>query len=246
MPASILRASNPDLLPIMKEISPEHLRSLASLPLFHELDEIQLRSIGSQARHMTINRGEMLFQKGDAPRGFYLVLKGQVKLAFPSINGNEKVVAIVATGQTFGEAVMFLEQTFPVRAEALVASEVLQLSSAVIFQLLADDPLFARKLLAGLSFRLHQLVQDVELYSQRSSAQRVIGYLLQLCPENADFEQAFTVDLPTTKQVVASRLNLTPETLSRILHDLSEEGLIEMNGRRIRVPSPNLLREYDM
>jgi CRP-like cAMP-binding protein len=230
----------------MKELSAEHLLSLFKLPLFLELDEAQLQAIGSSAREMLVDRGEMLFQKGDYAKGFYLVLKGQIKLAFPSISGNEKVVAIVGPGQTFGEAAMFLDHPFPVRAEALMASEVLFLASNVIFKLLEQEPLFARKLLAGLSMRLHQLVQDVEWYSQRSSAQRVIGYLLQRCPENGDDSQPLTVDLPTAKQVIASRLNLTPETLSRILHDLSEQGLIDMAGRRIGIPNPRALREYDI
>jgi CRP-like cAMP-binding protein len=123
---------------------------------------------------------------------------------------------------------------------------VLLIRSSVIFELLEQDREFARKLLAGLSMRLHQLVQDVELYSQRSSAQRVIGYLLQLCPSSGGCDMPLTVDLPTTKQVIASRLNLTPETLSRILHDLSENGLIEMRGRRIHIPNPDPLRQYDL
>ncbi len=234
------------LEPLMKELSAEHMLSLSKLPLFHELDQQLLQAIATNAREMVVDRGEMLFQKGDHAKGFYLVFKGQIKLAFPSISGNEKVVAIVAAGQTFGEAAMFLDQAFPVRAEALMASEVLYLSSHVIFKLLEQEPLFARKLLAGLSLRLHQLVQDVEWYSQRSSAQRVIGYLLQRCPDNGDDCQPLVIDLPTAKQVIASRLNLTPETLSRILHDFSEQGLIEMAGRRITIPNPRSLREYDL
>jgi CRP-like cAMP-binding protein len=231
---------------MMKSLAQDMLGRIGKLPLFQELDADQLRSIAANTREIQIGKGEMLFQKGDEAKGFYLVLKGQIKLAFPSIQGNEKVVAIVGTGQTFGEAAMFLDQRYPVRAEALANSDLLYFGSQMIFGLLAQDPLFARKLLAGLSFRLHQLVQDVELYSQRSSAQRVIGYLLQLCPAQGGCDMPLTIDLPTTKQVVASRLNLTPETLSRILHDLSEEGLIEMQGRRIHIPHPEPLRLYDI
>ncbi len=231
---------------MIKSPTPEILSRIARLPLFAELEQEQLGMIAGGAREIRISKGEMLFQKGDDARGFYLVIKGQIKLAFPSIQGNEKVVAIVGQGQTFGEAAMFLNQHFPVRAEALMNSEVLYVGSQILFNLLEHDPLFSRKLLAGLAFRLHQLVQDVELYSQRSSAQRVVGYLLQLCPLNGACDMPITVDLPTTKQVVASRLNLTPETLSRILHDLSEEGLIEMQGRRIGIPHPDALRRYEM
>ena len=230
----------------MKSLSPEVLRGIERLPLFHELDPDQLHSIAINAREVSVDKGEMLFQRGDESNGFFLLLRGQIKLAFPSAQGNEKVIAIVGAGQSFGEAAMFLNQPYPVRAEALVNSEIVLIRSSVIFELLTQDKNFARKLLAGLSMRLHQLVQDVELYSQRSSAQRVIGYLLQLCPTAGGCDMPITVDLPTTKQVIASRLNLTPETLSRILHDLSEKALIEMQGRRIHIPNPEPLRFYDL
>lgn len=222
------------------------LDRIAKQPLFLELDGEQLQRIAAQSREIHVAKGEMLFQKGDAAKGFYLVVKGQVKLAFPSIHGNEKVVAIVGSGQSFGEAAMFLAQPFPVRAEALSSTDILFFSAGSIFSLLEADPLFARKLLAGLSHRLHQLVQDVELYSERSSTQRLIGYLLQLCPQSEEGIPSATFDLPTSKQVIASRLNLTPETLSRILHDLSCDGVIEMNGRRIRIPDTDALRRHEL
>lgn len=215
------------------------------MPLFRELEGEHLQAIIASTRRFEIARGEMLFQKGDAAKGFYFVLKGQVKLAFPSLNGNEKVVAIFGPGQTFGEAVMFLRQPYPVRAEALMNTELLLFANSIIFSLLDDDPMIARKLLAGLSLRLHQLVKDVELYSQCSSLQRVVGYFLQLCAEPGRYATGVTIDLPSAKRIIASRLNLTPETLSRILHELSEQRLIEMNGRRIHIPDPGALREYD-
>lgn len=230
----------------MKSLSPEMLCGIEKLPLFHELDSDQLHSIALNAREMMVDKGEMLFQRGDESKGFFLLLRGQIKLAFPSTHGNEKVVAIISAGQSFGEAAMFHNQPYPVRAEALERSELVLIRSSAIFELLAQDKCFARKLLTGLSMRLHQLVQDVELYSLRSSAQRVIGYLLQLCATEGACDMPLTVDLPTTKQVIASRLNLTPETLSRILHDLSEKGLIEMQGRRIHIPNPEPLRFYDI
>lgn len=230
----------------MKTLLHDNLERIKTLPLFCELDGAQLQAIAAGAEEIQIARGEMLFQKGDPAKGFYFVLKGQIKLVFPSLHGNEKVVAIIGQRQTFGEAMMFLHQPFPVRAEALSNTDLLYFGSEAIFTLLERDTTFARKLLAGLSLRLHQLVQDVELYSQRSSAQRVIGFLLQLCNEQDETEAPITVDLPTTKLVVASRLNLTPETLSRILHDLGNEGLIDMQGRRIRIPDPGALRAYDM
>jgi CRP-like cAMP-binding protein len=220
---------------------------LSRLPLFQELGPDQLAKLETACRERRLSKGSMLFQKGDPAKGFFVVVFGQIKLAFPSAQGNEKVVQIVGPRQSFGEAVMFLDLPCPVFAEALVDSLLLHIGSGPVFELLETDPLFARRMLAGLSMRLHSLVQDVETYSLRSSAQRVVGYLLQHCPQNeAECEGSFDISLPTSKQVIASRLNLTPETLSRIFHDLAANGLIAVSGKQITINNAKRLREFDL
>ncbi len=219
---------------------------LSRLPLFQELSPEQIAQLEPGCRERRLAKGEMLFQKGDMPKGFFVIVFGQVKLAFPSSQGNEKVMQIVAPRQSFGEAVMFLNRPCPVFAEGLVDSLLLHIGSAPIFDLLETDALFARRMLAGLSMRLHSLVQDVETYSLRSSAQRVVGYLLQQCPHEGACEGSFDISLPTSKQVIASRLNLTPETLSRIFHDLAVNGLIAVSGKQITINDVKRLREFDL
>lgn len=219
---------------------------LSRLPLFQELSLEQIAVVAGGTRERRLARGEMLFQKGDLPRGFFVVLAGQVKLAFPSAQGNEKVVEILGPRQSFGEAVMFMDRPYPLFAEALVDSLLLHIGHDTVFDLLGSDLTFARKLLAGMSSRLHGLVQDVESYSLRSLTQRVIGYLLQNSPEEGVGSAEVQVRLPTSKQVIASRLNLTPETLSRVFHDLSERGLIRVSGKEITIVNPLELSRFDL
>lgn len=219
---------------------------LGRMPLFSALTPSHLAPIIAATREKRLAKGEMLFQKGDPPKGFYVIVFGQIKLAFPSSQGNEKVVEILGPRQSFGEAVVFMDRPYPVFAEALADTLLLHIAKDAVFKLLETDISFARALLAGLSMRLHSLISDVESYSLRSSAQRVIGYLLQHCPHEAECEGRLELTLPTSKQVIASRLNLTPETLSRIFHDLSNAGLIEVHGRQITVPDLVRLREYDL
>ncbi len=219
---------------------------LSRLPLFQELSPEQIAALEPACRERRLAKGEMLFQKGDMPKGFFVVVFGQIKLAFPSAQGNEKVMQILGPRQSFGEAIMFLNRPCPVFAEGLVDSLLLHIASIPVFELLETDPLFARRMLAGLSMRLHSLVQDVETYSLRSSAQRVVGYLLQQCPQEGDCVGSFDISLPTSKQVIASRLNLTPETLSRIFHDLTVNGLIGVSGKQITIKDAKRLREFDL
>lgn len=219
---------------------------LSRLPLFQELSPEQIAALEPACRERRLAKGEMLFQKGDPAKGFFVVVFGQIKLAFPSSQGNEKVVQILGPRQSFGEAVMFMDRPYPVFAEGLVDSLLLHIASVPVFELLEADPLFARRMLGGLSLRLHSLVQDVETYSLRSSAQRVVGYLLQQCPQEGACPGSFDISLPTSKQVIASRLNLTPETLSRIFHDLTVNGLIGVSGKQITIKDVKRLREFDL
>ena len=141
---------------------------------------------------------------------------------------------------------MFMDRPYPVFAEALADTLLLHIGKSTVFGMLEHDVSFARRMLAGLSLRLHSLVNDVEAYSQRSSAQRVIGYLLEHSAQAGDDNGACAFALPTTKQVIASRLNLTPETLSRVFHDLAEAGLITVEGRQITIHDQRRLREFDL
>jgi CRP-like cAMP-binding protein len=99
-------------------------------------------------------------------------------------------------------------------------------------------------MLAGLSRRLHGLIADVESYSLQSGTQRVIGYLLRQDEDQAATHSAYAVTLPTSKAVVASRLNLTPEHFSRILHDLADDALISVDGREVKILDVAKLRGY--
>ena len=217
--------------------------TLIELPLFQQLHDSEIARLVTVAREVAVGKGQMLFQKGAILNGFYVVLEGQIKLAFSSLHGQEKVVSIVGRGQSFGEAAMFMERPCPVFTQALVDSRLLYIAKSGIFAALERDSSFARRMLAGMSMRLHGLIQDVENYSLRSSTQRVIGFLLQLV-DTAD-QALVEVELPASKQVIASRLNLTPETLSRVLHSLSEAGLIVVKQRQITILDVAHLRTFD-
>lgn len=218
---------------------------LANLPLFRELGAQEMERIAAGSRTLHVGRGEMLFRKGDPSNGFYTVVFGQIKLAFNSAGGAEKVVELLGPNQTFGEAVMFMERPYPVYAQALADSLLLHVSKAVVFDEIEHDPMFARKMIGGLARRLHTLVMDLESYSLHSGTQRVLGYLLRGIPEGESDNAPVEISLATSKSILASRLNLTPEHFSRILHDLTEAGLIRVEGRSIRIVDPEALRRYE-
>ncbi len=212
---------------------------LSKLPLFNDLEPVELERIASHTTEMHVPRGETIFHQGDPCNGFHTVVYGRIKLAFSSPHGSEKVVEIIGPGNSFGEALMFMDKAYIVAAQALVDSMLIHVSKPAVLEELERSPGFARKMLAGMSRRLHGLICDVEAYSLNSGTQRVIGYLLKEAQQDGE-----EVRLHASKAIVASRLNLTPEHFSRILHDLTEQQLIAVHGRDITIPDLGKLRDY--
>tara|TARA_R110002049_G_scaffold28779_7_gene98209 strand:+ start:2445 stop:3137 length:693 start_codon:yes stop_codon:yes gene_type:complete len=221
-------------------ISPVMLRQIS---FFRALSDEDLTSVMRHTRELRATKGQVLFNRGDPAQGFHFVIEGQIKLAISSPAGNEKVVEIIHPMQTFGEAVMLLGRPYPVFAQAVLDTRLLHIGQGIVSELIDHDPMFAKKLLAGMAMRLHGLIQDVETYSLRSSTQRVIGYLLQSCGDE-NIEVPIEFDLPTSKQTIASRLNLTPETLSRIFAELAQAGLIHVHGKHVKLLDPQRLADY--
>jgi CRP-like cAMP-binding protein len=203
-----------------------------------ELDRIAASTVPIYAE-----KGQSIVQCGDPCTGFHLVVYGQVKLGFTSPQGVEKVIDIVRPGQSFGEALLFLDKPYMVFAQALADAMLLHVAKHAMLQELSCDPGFARRLLSGLARRVHGLVRDVEAYSLRSGQERVIGYLLADAADISVNGKPVEVHLTPGKSVIASRLNMTPEHFSRILHDLCASGLIEVNGRAVRIPDLQRLRD---
>ncbi len=218
---------------------------LANLPLFKELAPEELDRIALGAREQHAARGEVLFHKGDPCDGFHMVIYGHIKLAFTSASGGEKVVELIGPGQSFGEALMFMEKPYVVYAQALADSLLLHIAKSVVFEEIEREPGFARKMIAGLSRRLHGLISDLESYSLHSGTQRVIGYLLRTEPEPDTAGKVAQLKLPTSKGIIASRLNLTPEHFSRVLHELTAAGLLTVDGRTVTILDLDRLRTYE-
>ena len=138
---------------------------LAHLPLFAGMAASDIELIARCSELIHAQKGDVLFRAGVACTGFHLLVFGQVKLAFTSSQGNEKIVEIIQQGQSFGEAIMFLDRTYIVFAQALQDSMLIHVPKAAILNELEHDYEFTRKMLAGLAKRTHDLMTDVEAYS---------------------------------------------------------------------------------
>jgi len=213
---------------------------LQRLPLFRELSAKELDSVASGTKQVHAPAGTVLFRRGGPCLGFYVVIYGQVKVAFNESDGAEKILEIVDADQSFGESLMFLEKPHIGFAETLSDSLLLLIGKKALLSAINRNPHFARRMLARLAQRMRSMITDIEAYTLKSGPQRVVAYLLRDIP--ADTHSPREIRLPTAKTVVASRLSITREHFSRVLHRLAQAGLIHVRGRTIRVMDPSRLR----
>lgn len=208
---------------------------LANLPLFKGLGAAELARIAAGTRRRKLERGEVLFREGEASNGLFAVAYGKLQLS-----ARGRLTDIVGPGKSFGEAVMFLEKPYIVTATAAADSLVLQVSKEAVFAELERNPQFARRIIASLSQRLETLVHELDTYALGNAGQRFVAWLLRR--QSGEAAGELVVTLPAAKSAIASRLNLSAEHLSRVLKELSSQGLLEVHGRVLRIPDVVRLR----
>ena len=219
-------------------------RYLANLPLFEEIAPADLQRLAQGCRLRNFSRGENIFSVGMPCEEFHVTVTGQVKLFALSPSGQEKVIELAGPGISFAEALVFTGKPYIINAQALSESIVLSVGKAAVVREIEDDPRFAMRMLADISRRLHGLVHDVQAYSLHNGMQRVIDYLLHPLEENPATSRALKVSLPVSKATIASRLSITPEYFSRVLHELESAGLISVDKREIHIPNAARLASH--
>ncbi|MCK0505966.1 Crp/Fnr family transcriptional regulator [Aromatoleum anaerobium] len=204
-------------------------QSLSCLEPFSSLDAATLQRLSRGVRVCRASRGEMLMHRGARPAGMYAVIEGEVKLFLISSAGAEKIVRLAGQGDSFCEENILSDTPQTLAAQATRDSVVLHLQRPALQTAMAAHPSLTQALMARLSQRMGELVEGMEQCIQRSSTQRVAHYLVQHADCSA---QNVEVRLSCDKQTIASQLNLTPETFSRVLNRLTRDGIIVPRGRR--------------
>ncbi|MBB3178100.1 Crp/Fnr family transcriptional regulator [Variovorax sp. Sphag1AA] len=215
---------------------------LRKLPLFQSAKEADLDALASLARLDMLPRKEILFERGDTCSGFHVIAYGRIKLSLISSQGVEKPLHIVEPGETIGDITMFLERPYYLTAEALEDCLLVYVSRQSIMELIQRDSHFALRMMASLSLRMRMVVDDMESFLLQPPAARLATYLMRLVPPGAS--RSARIELTIKKSVVAAQLNLTPETLSRYFKEMSDGGLVALEGRSVLIHDVEKLAEY--
>lgn len=190
--------------------------------LFASMPPVLAESLLARATVQAYDRGATIFLQGDPASHVHVVLEGWVKLYRVAPSGAEAVVGVFTRGRSFGEAVALRGDVYPVAAEAVTECRVLSVRAALVLEAMAAHPELCTAMLAATFRHLQSLVTQVEQLKARTGAQRVAEFLLELCPVA---EGACTVRLPYDKVLIAGRLGMQPESLSRAFARLRDSGV---------------------
>jgi CRP-like cAMP-binding protein len=216
------------------------LAALHSHHLFAGLSPAQFQRLLAASHVDAFAAGQTLFDRGQPAQHFFVVVEGQVNLVLYSRAGEQKIVDILGPGQSFAEAVMFMEGPgYPVTAVASIAARVARFSNREYLAILRESPETCLRMLGKLSLRLHMRLREIEQLTLESATHRLVYLLQSRLPAERDGPAVVT--LHESRQELASRLSMKPETLSRILRQLSDAGLVDVEGRELRIPDPRRL-----
>ncbi|MCU0546889.1 MAG: Crp/Fnr family transcriptional regulator [Oscillatoriaceae cyanobacterium Prado104] len=208
------------------------LEFLSQTMIFQDLPIDQLAEVANLASDRSYTKGEIIFHQGEPGIGFFVVRSGRVKVFKISADGKEQILHVFAGGDHFAEVPALDGQCFPATAAAIEKSEILFFPRQSFLQLLEQQPTLAINLLKSFARHLRLFSHLVDNLALREVPGRLASYLLSLS-EGAGNAETVELDLP--KGQLASRLGTVPETLSRVFAKLKRDGLIEMDGSKVKL-----------
>lgn len=214
----------------MNATAPAFERQLKAVPFFEDVPEPQLALLAKASTEKCYEKDRFIFRRGDSPTGLFVLTEGTIKLACQSWKGEEKVLDILTAGQVFGEAALLLGSPYPYLASAITPARLLHVERGALLELVDASPKLRLRLASHLASATVALMRDIEHQRSFSTHERVARFLLD---QGGAAEQAQPVALPTPRRDFASRLGMTPESLSRAIRELVEAGVIEARKRTI-------------
>lgn len=203
-------------------------------------DDALVRPIAAISKGVHQPKGTVVFDEGDACRGMYIVHSGAVKLYKSGPDGREHVLHVVMHGDCFGEAAMFLGTGYPAAAQAVMDSVLILTPRDKFLAILSGEPSLCFKLMGAMAMWSRRLVEKVEILTLKDASARLAEYLLS---QPGSGPAADKVQLSIPKNVLASQLGISSETLSRLLARFEAQGLIASKGRNLSILNISELEE---
>lgn len=221
-------------------LSAAELDLVAQAPLFAGVARPDLIALLDGSHAAAYPETELLFSQGDKADRFFVLLEGRANIFALTETGDQSIIEVFDPIVSFAEAAIFSSGIFPLNGEVTAGSRLVHVPAAAFLKRLADNRGLGLALLSGMSEWQFRLIHEISELKSKSPAQRLAGFLLALAAK-AGPDAAGRVRLPLTKAVLASRIGIAPESLSRALNRLKVYG-VETQGREVEIADIEALR----
>jgi CRP-like cAMP-binding protein len=203
---------------------------LSGAEFFRGISERSLRSLAAACIPKRVERRVLLFREGQEGDSLYILAEGSVQLYKSAEDGREVVLRTLKAGELFGEVVLFEARRYPASAVTLAPSVLLRLTRLQVDCLLADRE-FRVDFIAMLMRKQRYLAERILYLTTREVEDRFFDFLAE------QYGRREAYDIPLAKKDVAAAIGTIPETFSRLLLRLKEEGTGSWEGDRLVLAS---------
>lgn len=217
-----MRTSLDDLSMIIREIA-----------LFRALAEHVLDDVARSSEVLNLAKGKRIYAAGDRPRALYHVMSGHLKVSVSSMDGSEKVIEILEPQQLFGVAEIFGGAPCVSSVETVTPVVLLAIGREGVLRAVEKDAALSRRMLSTMAQRQSSIEREIAADCFQSGSGKLVDYLLRLGGASVESGRSVVLQLIIPKHVLAARMGITPETLSRIFRELSDAGMINVNGKQL-------------
>lgn len=221
-------------------LSQRDREAIRAAPMFSALPTHAFDALLAQSEFQVRVRHSTLFEQDEPATAFYLVLEGWAKLFRITVGGDEAVVGVFSRGDCLAEAPCLTGGNYPVSGETVTDARLLAVPARRIVELIRSNPEVGLAMLASTSLHLRRLVDQIEELKARTGPQRLADFLVGLAPVT---QGSCTIALPYEKLLIAGKLGMKPESLSRAFQRLHSLG-VRINQNTIAVGDVARLSEF--
>lgn len=203
--------------------------------LFCGLNFDQLDEVSDSKTHLYFKKRQTIFNEGSTVRGLFCIHKGKVKLHKMDIEGKEQIVRLARENQVLGYRALFSEENYSTSATALEDCEICFIPKDTVMELMRKEPKMAGQALKILTSDLKNAEERTVNMAHKHVRERIADTLLMLEEHHGLLPDGETIDSTLTRREIGGIAGTTTETAIRVISDLKEEGVIELNGKKIRI-----------
>ncbi|HMP98165.1 MAG TPA: Crp/Fnr family transcriptional regulator [Cyclobacteriaceae bacterium] len=207
--------------------------------LFCGLSNEELNEISENKTCVTYKKGQTLFYEGTRPMGLFCVNSGKIKVSRMSSQGKEYILRISSPGDFLGYRALLSEEHYAASATVIEDAQVCFIPKSDFLKTLQKNPAFFERMMKAVCHELGVLEERVADLAQKSVRERLAGTLIMLKDtyglEKSDHNKPDLIDLALSREDLASIVGTATETVIRLLSEFKNDGLISMEGKKIKV-----------